>query len=193
LPVPPIIGQTARAIDRQPRDTRDANPFVGAGKQAVSKIPFASELLPAQTNVFGTVPLRGTSAGANVAQQFFDPSRPSADQTQGDSDRAQLLREMDRLHVTIMEPAKSMKIGQTTVQRTPAEQRAFETETGPKMLAAGLAMMASPTYAKYAGQPKVQAMLLHAALLSPSKEAVGLDKLQRYRADTSAFLPPSQP
>jgi hypothetical protein len=36
-------------------------------------------------------------------------------------------------------------------------------------------------------------MLLHAALLSPSKEAVGLDKLQRYRADTSAFLPPSQP
>jgi hypothetical protein len=191
LPVPPILGQAARSIDRQPRDTRDANPFVGAGKQALSKIPFASELLPAQTNVFGTVPPRGTSGAANVAQQFFDPSRPSADLTQGEGDRARLLREMDRLDVHLGEPPKTMKIGQTAVQRTPAEQRAFETENGPKVVAAAIAMMESPTYQRYAGQPKVQAMLLHAALLQPEKQATGLERLQRYQASPSTFTNPT--
>ena len=103
---------------------------------------------------------------------------------------AELTKEMDRLGVVLTEPPKRLKIGLQTVERTPAEQRAFETKVGPATVEAGLRMMASPEYQQYAGKPHFQAIMLRAALLPARKMAAGEERLRDFRANPSAYTTP---
>jgi hypothetical protein len=182
VPVPPVLGQAARAIDRTKRDTKDANPFKQAAKEVASRVPGLSQTLPPQLTQFGQPIQYGTSGPSNAAEQFLDASRPVPDRATA------LTNEMDRIGVTVGRAGTAEKIGLVKVTRTPDEQRAFLEAEGPALQRHLEDLVVSPEY-QHAAMP-TQASMMRATIKAWRGAFRSQDILTRYRKTPTAFTTP---
>lgn len=182
VPVPPALGQAARAIDPTKRDTKDANPLVQAGKLVTSRIPFASRALPPQLDQFGKPIQYGADPASNAAEQFLDASRPTPDRATA------LTNEMDRVGVTIGRAGTIETVSGLKVKRTPEEQRAFLEREGPA-LQRQLEDLVASDYYRQAGKP-AQAAMMRATIKNMRTASRNMDIAQRSMANSTTPASP---
>lgn len=143
IPVPPLLGQIAQAIDPVSRVSHSVPQRIEA------RLPFVSKRLPARITQFGDT-LR-KPGGPLLPFVDITNSRPST--------ATDVTREMDRLGVRINNFGSTIRVlGQGSVRRTPEEYNAILKAFGPLKRRALERLIASPAYRAASDDDKQKAI-----------------------------------
>lgn len=137
--VPSAVGRVAQMVDPV---KREAN---GMLEGIQSRIPFASQKLPAKLNAFGQEQVRSPGERATTLVDFMG-SRKAVDDA--------IVAELAKYQVTIGKAARSRTVRGERIEYTPDEQRAFLARIGPARRARIAQVIASPAYFKASDDSK---------------------------------------
>lgn len=120
IPIPAIVGQVATVVDPVGREA------ITVREKVQARIPFASKLLPAKTNVWGEEVQKTRGGVRGAAEVLFDITNPKDDKS------TPLTKEMARLNMGPSGVGSSYSVKGKKIQRSPEEIRALTKEIGPE-------------------------------------------------------------
>lgn len=131
VPVPSVAGQIARATDPMERQPETI------AERLKAKVPGLSQTNPARQTMFGRDLKQ--DAAERVGEFFAVRSKKAVE---GD----RLLTELERLQISVGMPARALRMGGKTVQRSRTDYRALMNTLGPATRQQLDAILADPEY-----------------------------------------------
>jgi hypothetical protein len=170
VPLPAIVGQTAAAVDPVQRQAQTV------GEKVQARIPFASKQLPPRLSAFGDTLKRVSGVGAYID---ITNARTATD--------TEITRELQRLKVNPGKIGRQVKMGDSTVRRSPLELNELVSEFGPIKRAVLEKIITDPNYQALEDEQKKD--VLENALRNISLQAGTVDKARRQGATVPRVTP----